>query len=158
MRSIPLAAFAAALLLPLSGCDDGKKKLPPLANKPTQPATTNQPAAGPPSAPAEVPPDFKAKIEREWPKIKEKGDQLKRHFDAAKAARSAGNRTQMASEVEAGKKLFTELNDAWATLYYSVDDMPPKQGDACRNWLASFDKQVKTWSGMAASLKQLSTS
>ncbi|MGQ0612611.1 MAG: hypothetical protein ACT4PV_02515 [Planctomycetaceae bacterium] len=158
MKRTPLALLAAALLLPLSGCDDGKKNAPPLTSKPTQPSTTTQPTHNPPSAPAEVPAEFKGKIEREWPKIKEKGDALKRHFEAAKAARAAGNRTQMATEVEAGKKLFSDLNDAWAALYYSADDMPPKQGDACRTWLGSYDKQVKTWAGMAASLKQLSTS
>jgi len=146
-----------ALLVTLAACDDGKKKAP-APSGPAAPAQPTSPGASTPAAPAAVPADFKAKVERAWPQIKERGDALKRHFDAARAARAAGDREKMAAEVESGKKVYNDLQDAWAALYYAVDDMPSAQGDACRNWLRSYNQQVQTWQGMAASLKQLSTS
>ena len=53
-------------------------------------------------------------------------------------------------------KAFQDLQDGWAAVYYSADDLPQNQQDVCRRWMGTYDKKVSKWLKKAKALKELS--
>ena len=133
----------------------GDKKKPVVdATKPA--ATTTEPAKKEPKVPSEVPAHFKTKVEQAWPAIESKGAEFEKHFKAAQLAKRAHDRVKFVEATDKAAKAFQELQDGWATVYYSADDFPENVQEVCRRWMGSYDKKVGKWLKKAKALKELS--
>ncbi len=134
----------------------GDKKAPVIdATKPgkTKPADAEKKK---PEVPAEVPAHFKTKVEQAWPAIESKGKEFEKYFKGAQDAKRADDRVKFVEETEKAAKAFQQLQDGWAAVYYSADDLPQDVQEVCRRWMGTYDKKVRKWLKKAKALKELS--
>jgi hypothetical protein len=150
---VGLLLLVIILMVVSSGSD--KKKQPVDAT--TKPAAEKPPETKKkPEVPAEVPSDFKTKVELAWPSIEKNGKEFENHYKAAQDAKRIDDRPKFMEETDKAAKAIQRMGDEWAAVYYSVDDLPQNVQEVCRRWLASYDKKVSRWTKKAKALKELS--
>ena len=140
------------LMVVNSGSDKKKPVVDATANA-TKPA---QPAKKEPEVPADVPAHFKTKVEQAWPAIESKGKDFEKYFKAAQDAKRADDRVKFVEETDKAAKAFQQLQDGWAAVYYSADELPQDVQEVCRRWMGTYDKKVRKWLKKAKALKELS--
>jgi len=141
------------LMIVNSGGDKKKPVVDATAKPETKSAETKKKE---PEVPSEVPAHFKTKVEQAWPEIEKKGLEFEKYFKGAQEAKRADDRVKFVEETNKAAKAFQELQDGWATVYYSADDLPQDVQDVCRRWMGTYDKKVNKWLKKAKALKELS--
>jgi len=157
-RQLLLLITLALIPFVAVGCDKktGTTKKQPAPTGGGQPAKMSEP-----SAPAGIPPQIKAAVERVWPTIEAAGEEIDAAFKNAQASRAAGNPPSSADVTRA--KNAQAKTEEWAEIWNVLNDLADanKISDTDRrkteNYLRKYDKKIKKWNDKAKGIKELST-
>jgi len=159
MTRLPLLLITLALL-PFVAVGCGKKT----GTTKKQPANTGggEPVkASVPSAPAGIPPEIKAAVDRVWPTMEAAGEEIEAAFKSAQASRAAGNPPSGADVTRA--KNAQAKTEEWAEIWNVLNDLADagKISDSARKkterYLRDYDRKIKKWNDKAKGIKELST-
>lgn len=147
---------AACSLILFAACDKKSRAIPKPSVQPPAPAAAVEPKP-PISAPKEIPQSLKERVTRDWPSIEKEGEAFLESFNAARTAKSAGDRDKMDVAVEAARAHFNAALEKWNGIYYSVDDLNDERlAEKCRRWLRKWNRKVDSWTVKAKGLKEFS--
>ena len=157
-RQLLLLITLALIPFVAVGCD---KKTGSTRKKPAN-TGSNQPAkSSEPTAPAGIPPQIKAAVDRAWPTIEAAGEEIDAAFKSAQAARDAGNPPSSADVTRAknAQAKTEEWAEIWNVLYDLADAGKITEADRKKteSYLRKYDKKIKKWNDKAKGIKELST-
>jgi hypothetical protein len=110
-----------------------------------------------PPASKDVPQALVDLVARKWPDIEKAGKEFEAKFSEADVAKAAGDREKMSAAIDAARDAFETAMEGWNEIYYSVDDYPEAQAEACRQYLRTWNSKVDAWMKKAKGLKEVST-
>lgn len=142
-------ALVCLVLSALPACGRKPKKAPAVPAAPVQ-----QPTRPTVAAPPSVPQSLVDRVQRDWPTIEKEGQLFLAKFAQVQAAQ--GDRARMDPLIDEAKQHYENALESWNEIYYSVDDMPEAQAEACRRYLGTWNKQVDSWTSKAKALKEFS--